>query len=848
MRLSPVVFKLLLIVCCSSVGLNMLSQDEDAITCGDGLDNDWDELVDLDDDECWLSSNPACDDCPNGISFSDELISYESGCLIEDSNPEGVLGVCDWNPSGTDSPEHVFLGDQGSIAVKFNNNHLLNSGSLEPDLRIIQAGVELEFSIEVRAFDDFTSSALIDAGLSSFNNDGFYFLGSAGMLTSDIDLDQYLPGFNYGDLKFDAVRITDVGNGCDVIEGVSGVRIDAICALTSVWYSVPFTCDEKAYAFKHDSDTCGVFEIDLINGVETFIREDVYTTNVGFTPPLDHMNAFGYNPVDNKIWGVYNQWDGIVRINARLEMDSLILFEELDGYTFGVGDFSQDGIFRINAFGGRFIQIDLNPNSPTYTEIITNEDMDFDIGIDWATSPIDGNLYSINSAFEYTNHGVLEVNLNSALSSFNAAFMDGNGTLYIQASENGDIYSIHNPHLGTLEAEFLFTGVGATGSDATRCNFNIPYDCNQVVDGTAVFDDCGVCLEPDDPEFNQSCTDCAGEVFGEHVIDDCGVCLLPDDPDFNQSCSDCAGVPNGTSQIDECGECLELADPDFNQSCSDCAGVPNGTFILDECGQCLSPDDPAFNLSCTDCAGVVNGNSLIDECGECHLLESELFNQSCSDCAGVPNGTSILDECGECLEPNSAAFNQSCTDCAGNVNGAHVTDECGECLLVTDPNYNLSCADCAGVPNGESTIDLCGECWPLSSPEYNSCVDCQGTVFGDWFLNECSVCVSPEELDPNAICYEDLVFIPNSFTPDNDGTNDRFQPVFYLTPAKFKLSIYNRYGELIYYSEDPTQGWDGSAYNGDHYAPNGVYSYILQIESNFTRKTTQLSGHVSLIR
>jgi len=40
---------------------------------------------------------------------------------------------------------------------------------------------------------------------------------------------------------------------------------------------------------------------------------------------------------------------------------------------------------------------------------------------------------------------------------------------------------------------------------------------------------------------------------------------------------DCSGAPNGTAVIDACGICLEPTDPDFNQSCADCAGTPNGT-------------------------------------------------------------------------------------------------------------------------------------------------------------------------------------------------------------------------------------------------------------------------------
>lgn len=95
------------------------------------------------------------------------------------------------------------------------------------------------------------------------------------------------------------------------------------------------------------------------------------------------------------------------------------------------------------------------------------------------------------------------------------------------------------------------------------------------------------------------------------------------------SCLDCAGVPNGSAVIDDCGECLQPDDPNFNPSCTDCAGVRNGSAIIDDCGECRLPDSPAFNASCRDCAGVVNGTAVLDNCGACLQTNDPDFNQSC---------------------------------------------------------------------------------------------------------------------------------------------------------------------------------------------------------------------------
>lgn len=52
------------------------------------------------------------------------------------------------------------------------------------------------------------------------------------------------------------------------------------------------------------------------------------------------------------------------------------------------------------------------------------------------------------------------------------------------------------------------------------------------------------------------------------------------------------------------------------------------------------------------------------------------------------------------------------------------------------------------------------------------------------------------------------VFVPNSFTPNGDGTNDIFLPVV-RDVRSYELRIFNRWGEVIYSTTDPLQGWDG---------------------------------------
>ncbi|MCZ4408368.1 gliding motility-associated C-terminal domain-containing protein [Cryomorphaceae bacterium 1068] len=75
----------------------------------------------------------------------------------------------------------------------------------------------------------------------------------------------------------------------------------------------------------------------------------------------------------------------------------------------------------------------------------------------------------------------------------------------------------------------------------------------------------------------------------------------------------------------------------------------------------------------------------------------------------------------------------------------------------------------------------------------------------------------------------DLFFLPNAFTPDGDGLNDLYKPVIdnFLT---YELLIYNRNGELVFESNDPNEGWNGSFQNNEFYCPAGVYAVRYSID------------------
>lgn len=95
-----------------------------------------------------------------------------------------------------------------------------------------------------------------------------------------------------------------------------------------------------------------------------------------------------------------------------------------------------------------------------------------------------------------------------------------------------------------------------------------------------------------------------------------------------------------------------------------------------------------------------------------------------------------------------------------------------------------------------------------------------------------------------------FVFIPNAFTPDNNGKNDIFLPVVSGIRDDIKgytFLIFDRWGRQIFASNDPDQGWDGTMPNGKMAIP-GVYTYSLKLFSKYRGQIFQYNGPIQLIR
>lgn len=143
------------------------------------------------------------------------------------------------------------------------------------------------------------------------------------------------------------------------------------------------------------------------------------------------------------------------------------------------------------------------------------------------------------------------------------------------------------------------------------------------------------------------------------------------------------------------------------------------------------------------------------------------------------------------------------------------------------PSTGLSCADCPEpVLTAKDDIVYRAEVW-----------------------NE-GGCAASDKVTVSVICDNGNVFIPNTFSPNNDGMNDVFYPRGKGITSVKRMKIFNRWGELVYEkndfsANDATAAWNGN-YKGLQLTPD-VYVYIVDVVCDNSTVFT-LKGNVTLIR
>jgi gliding motility-associated-like protein len=142
----------------------------------------------------------------------------------------------------------------------------------------------------------------------------------------------------------------------------------------------------------------------------------------------------------------------------------------------------------------------------------------------------------------------------------------------------------------------------------------------------------------------------------------------------------------------------------------------------------------------------------------------------------------------------------------------------GQGLFQWEPSNGLDCTDCQA---------------PMAQPE--------GSTLYTVTLTDANGCTSSDVV---RVLLNGSLFVPNTFTPNGDGTNDTFGASG-TEIRSLRLEIFDRWGVLIYTGNALDKWWDGT-YNGQD-APIDVYVWRIDMEESIGAKRT-LYGHVTLVR
>ncbi len=186
-----------------------------------------------------------------------------------------------------------------------------------------------------------------------------------------------------------------------------------------------------------------------------------------------------------------------------------------------------------------------------------------------------------------------------------------------------------------------------------------------------------------------------------------------------------------------------------------------------------------------------------------------------------------------------------------------VTTDCDQAvnkLLWTNPN--LTCAD--------DVLKYFIFFSPLQGGDFiliDSVSPADQTAFSHFNNGNITGCYSVTAVDStgnasefsNAVCIDNdtcsVYSLPNVFTPNDDGFNDKFNPFPYTSVEKVNMTIFNRWGKVVYETDDPDINWDGKHQGTNTLCSDGVYFFVCEVSeiTLFGIRTREIRGSVTLI-
>ena len=164
-------------------------------------------------------------------------------------------------------------------------------------------------------------------------------------------------------------------------------------------------------------------------------------------------------------------------------------------------------------------------------------------------------------------------------------------------------------------------------------------------------------------------------------------------------------------------------------------------------------------------------------------------------------------------------------------------------IVNTDPPFNLF-ESLGGTPDpGGFWIPSLSSNANLFDPSVESSGEYLYVVSNDCDSDSAILTVEIEEV-MNDSCNLESLFIPNAFSPNGDQNNDELNLNILGEYDRLDFRIYNRWGELVFETQDISIGWDG-VFNGELQSTD-VFGYVVEIECSGS--TVQKQGNITLLR
>lgn len=124
--------------------------------------------------------------------------------------------------------------------------------------------------------------------------------------------------------------------------------------------------------------------------------------------------------------------------------------------------------------------------------------------------------------------------------------------------------------------------------------------------------------------------------------------------------------------------------------------------------------------------------------------------------------------------------------------------------------------------------------------------DFLATRAGTYTLTAQNKCGTHTDAVNTVVCNTRCLNFPSAFTPNGDGKNELFRPGAFCPMSKYVLTVYDRFGKIVFHSTNPAEGWDGRV-NGKK-ADIGTYMYHCLYNDFMLKMDLLLRGTVTLIK